>query len=63
MPSAESVTYNVTVTNTGGVAGDEVVQAYFKPSDNLVAARAAAVSAIVVRCWFGLGWCALGCGL
>jgi hypothetical protein len=31
----------VVVTNTGGVAGDEVVQAYFRPSDGLRAARAA----------------------
>jgi beta-glucosidase len=63
-PSAESVTYTVTVTNTGGVAGDEVVQAYFKPSDKLAAARAAAVSAIRRALqWFRWGCCAPGSGL
>eukprot|EP00047_Mylnosiga_fluctuans_P007107 m.251131 g.251131 ORF g.251131 m.251131 type:complete len:817 (-) comp17080_c0_seq1:24-2474(-) len=40
---ADPITYQVNVTNTGAVAGDEVVLAYFKPPAELAAATGAPV--------------------
>ena len=39
LDAAGSTTYTCEVTNTGKVAGDEVVQAFFKPSASLVSQR------------------------
>ena len=51
--SAPAVTYNVTVTNTGEVTGDEVVLAFTKPTHTAALARSVGGAPVEIKRLFG----------
>ena len=51
--SAPAVTYNVTVTNTGGVEGDEVVLAFTKPAHTAALTQSVGGAPVEIKRLFG----------